>query len=169
VLLAKYDTSGNAIWAKLGYGAGSDIGFSVANDSNSNVYFVGRFQGSTIQFPNTLINNLSPSTMDGFVGKFDRFGNELWVRNIYGNGSSYPISITTINQSSQLIKSKSRWQISLNLKLFKLNGTRKMTFINQYCAYNQRNIKRKTLRNTTQFPFATNNRLCQRRIVQRLR
>jgi len=45
IFIVKYDTNGNALWAKSIGSNGSDDSYGIALDSNNNVYVSGRFSG----------------------------------------------------------------------------------------------------------------------------
>ena len=81
--VVKYDSSGNALWAKNPTtGTGADQAFFVFVDSSSNVYVTGRSK-SDINFSSTvgLIHRGSTTLYDFFVVKYDSSGNALWAKN----------------------------------------------------------------------------------------
>jgi hypothetical protein len=88
--IAKYDSSGNVIWAKSAFGSSNDDGYCITTDINNNVYVSGSFESPTITFDNiTLINaggSCPPfnSCTDIFLAKYDSSGTVLWA-NSYGS------------------------------------------------------------------------------------
>jgi hypothetical protein len=81
ILVAKYDTDGNLLWAKRAGGAGEDVGQSLAIDADGNVLLAGWFTGSAT-FP-TATGNItltSAGNTDAFVAKMDSAGNFLWAQ-----------------------------------------------------------------------------------------
>ena len=102
VFVAKFDSTGNALWAKsgIGYNYGYDDGTALVTDNNGNVYVSGTFGSSTITFsPYTLINSDS-NFMDVFVVKYDSSGNALLSFSIATNiniNAVYPESTITID------------------------------------------------------------------------
>lgn len=91
MFLAKYDSSGNLLWAQSFYSGSPN---SITSDSYGNTYLAGYFGGSSITFGTfTLIKD----TLYGgnmFLAKFDPNGNILWAIQAGGNSIEY------INSSS---------------------------------------------------------------------
>ena len=73
---AKYDSSGNALWARSGGGSGFDLGVGLTSDLSGNVYVTGWFAG-TANFGGTLLT--SSGSDDIFLAKYDTSGNFEWV------------------------------------------------------------------------------------------
>jgi len=78
---AKYDATGNVIWAKKVGGMGSDYAYAVAADSNGNTYVAGEFEMSA----NIGGIVLSDVYRSAFVARYDANGNVLWARKAGGN------------------------------------------------------------------------------------
>lgn len=79
IFLAKYDQSGNVIWAKRFGGSSFERGYAVNTDASGNILLSGIFFSPTIVLGNdTLVN--SGNNIDVFVAKFDSSGNPLWAR-----------------------------------------------------------------------------------------
>ncbi len=88
--------NGNFVWAKGMGGAGYDLGFDVAVDSNGNMYMAGRFSGSADFDPGAGVFNLtSAGYYDFFVSKFDSSGNFIWAKGVGGAGQDQSYGITT--------------------------------------------------------------------------
>ena len=80
--LAKYDSSGNFIWAKKAGGSSSDIGRLIAVDKAGNSIIAGRFLGS-MTFNSIALGNItlnSNGVTDLFIAKYDPMGNVLWAQ-----------------------------------------------------------------------------------------
>ena len=95
--VAKYDTSGNLIWARQAGGSSFEGGKSVAVDNNSNVYNTGVFKG-TVTFKDTTssqITLISYGDQDIYISKYDSSGNIIWVKQAGGNLWDYGNSIAT--------------------------------------------------------------------------
>ncbi len=93
--LAKYNTSGNLIWAKgtqrTTSNAFTDISYDLAFDNAGNVFIGGTFFSSTMVFDNiTLTNTQSPSTTM-FMAKYDANGNVLWAKTPTSNNPNHYI------------------------------------------------------------------------------
>lgn len=85
MFLAKYDTAGNAIWAKSAGGAGRDQLTALDIRSNSNIMVSGFFSGATMAFDSTVLSNANAGKMDAFVASFDTAGNFIWAKSAGGN------------------------------------------------------------------------------------
>ncbi|GAB3204300.1 Tfp pilus assembly protein PilZ [Pontibacter aydingkolensis] len=86
VFIAKYDASGNALWAQRAGGNSNDYGYSLALDASGNAYVTGRFQG-TASFGNTML--FSSGIYDVFIAKYDASGNVLWAQRAGGEDNDY--------------------------------------------------------------------------------
>ena len=88
--IAKYDPSGNVIWAQQAGGAANDFGNAVAVDSVGNAYVTGNF-GGTGAFGVT--NLVSAGGSDAYVAKFDSSGNVVWAQSAGGPGNDSGLAI----------------------------------------------------------------------------
>ncbi|NBV14781.1 MAG: hypothetical protein EBS07_12065, partial [Sphingobacteriia bacterium] len=93
ILLAKYDSSGNAIWVQNIGGNLADLGTSITSDSLDNLFITGYMQSSPISFGGTtfFVNNTG---VDGFFAKYDSLGNALWANQLYGNSFNWGNSVS---------------------------------------------------------------------------
>jgi hypothetical protein len=95
IFIAKYDATGNVIWAKSAGGTGSDYGLSISTDAFGNVYVTGEFYSPTIIFgSNTLTNNSNTGGSNIFIAKYDATGNIIWAKSS-GNGVDGGTGIST--------------------------------------------------------------------------
>ncbi|HKR06649.1 MAG TPA: T9SS type A sorting domain-containing protein [Bacteroidia bacterium] len=92
VFIAKYDASGNILWAKRAGGNGEDQGFSICTDNAGNAYITGLLFSPTITFGSiTLTPNCPwPQCYPMFIAKYDSAGNALCAVSLdsfgYGKG-----------------------------------------------------------------------------------
>jgi hypothetical protein len=95
IFIAKYDASGNYIFAKALSGTGNEQGNAIALDASSNIYVTGLFSGTTDFDPDAgVINvNSSFSSNDIFLAKYDASGNYIYAKAIGGSGSDYGLGI----------------------------------------------------------------------------
>src|ERR1017187_2110685 len=78
--IAKFDVSGNVLWAKEAGGQEYTRGNGIKTDANGNSYVTGFFESPSITFGSfTLTNNGGNSTGDMFVVKYDASGNVVWA------------------------------------------------------------------------------------------
>ena len=95
VFLAKYDASGNILWAKSAGGTGDDKVNSVAVDASGNAYLAGYFYSLTLPFGTTTLTNVSSTgtSADMFLAKYDNAGNVLWAKSAGGVLDDYANSV----------------------------------------------------------------------------
>ena len=94
IFLAKYDSSGNVIWAKGingngGFGTYQNYLKAMTVDASANIYITGSFDSDTLFFGSTYITrNSVPGTHQMFVAKYDSSGHELWAKIFTSTGGS---------------------------------------------------------------------------------
>ncbi len=77
ILVAKYDASGNVVWARRAGGTGWDKGLSIATDGLGNIYVTGHFAG-TATFGTIELTGAGAD--DIFVVKYNASGNVVWAK-----------------------------------------------------------------------------------------
>jgi hypothetical protein len=96
IFAARYDLSGNMIWAG-GIGANiRDAGYGITADGSGNAYVTGAFQNQADFDPGPGTLNLTPSAnanYDIFVAKFNSNGTLNWAKNFGDNGDDLGQSI----------------------------------------------------------------------------
>ncbi len=93
VFIAKYDASGNVLWAKRAIGTG--VGNSVSTDSNGNVFVSGWFSNPGITFGTFTLPNTGDYNI--FITKYDASGNVIWAKSagdITTNATSVVADVT---------------------------------------------------------------------------
>lgn len=87
IFIAKYDTSGNAIWSKI-FGTPNDEDITnISVDPEGNFIVSGRYTNS-ISFGNISISNsINPNIATDFIAKFNENGTCIWAKSIYSNYS----------------------------------------------------------------------------------
>ncbi len=87
----KYDSSGNLLWSRA---ATSTCSFGMernAVDSVGNNYVVGSGYLAPVIFDT--ISTFNPSSIDGFLAKYDSAGNILWLRQFSANSFDYAVDV----------------------------------------------------------------------------
>lgn len=85
IFIAKLNSSGNFVWAKVIGGTGIDLGSSIAIDDSGYVYITGTFRGIVDFDPSPSIQNLTCNGfIDVFILKLNSLGNYVWAKNIGG-------------------------------------------------------------------------------------
>ncbi len=97
IFLAKYDASGNVLWAKSAGGTDTDEANSVCTDANGNIIVAGNFESSSITFDSTTLTNMNASWGDEdiFLTKYDSSGNVIWAKSAGGTYKDYTNSVCT--------------------------------------------------------------------------
>jgi len=94
VFLTKNDSSNNVVWASGGLqwieGGSVSAATSVAVDATGNSYLAVIWNRDQVDFGGIMLTNLqgSPADTMGFMAKYDRYGNILWARNVFGTNNS---------------------------------------------------------------------------------
>ena len=80
ILLAKYDSSGNLLWAKGFPGNGADIPTGIAVSRSGNIYLGGMFTGDSLTFGGIVLSDTlrTSSNWNSFITKLDNAGNPIW-------------------------------------------------------------------------------------------
>ena len=94
IYFAKYDTSGNYIWAKRIGGTLTKTGYALKAGKGDALFLGGVFTG-TVNFNPAGTNNLvcNGSSGDGFYARYDTAGNYVWARSVSSSGSNTVYSI----------------------------------------------------------------------------
>ena len=92
VVVAKLTNNLVPKWQKGlgGTGSGSDAGYSIDADGNSNLYLTGIFKGTVDLDPSgstASFTNATAATFDGFITKLDSAGNFIWASQLGGTGT----------------------------------------------------------------------------------
>jgi hypothetical protein len=98
IFIAKYNSNGNALWAKRAGGIDDDQCNSVSTDANGNAFITGCFRSLTITFGATTLTNWANSNnYNLFIAKYDASGNEIWAKSAITafNGESEGKSVST--------------------------------------------------------------------------
>src|ERR1035437_8078323 len=82
--IAKYDSIGNALWAKSVGGTGRDVCYSVSADVGGNVFVTGNFNSPTITFGSTTVTNAGNYNV--FIAKYDASEKALGEKGPPGKG-----------------------------------------------------------------------------------
>ncbi len=83
IYIAKYDSSGNLIWAKKAGGSFEDEGNGICTDNDGNIYITGFFSGLA-NFGDFSLStgDITDTKWNIFIAKLDSDGNWKWVKGI---------------------------------------------------------------------------------------
>lgn len=94
ILLVKYATTGDYIWAKSPNGSGWEDAQDIAIDTDNNLYLIGFYNAPTFSMDDETINNTAiNNTQDIYMAKLDNDGNTLWMKTAGGASDDYGIRI----------------------------------------------------------------------------
>jgi|LauGreSuBDMM15SN_2_FD.fasta_scaffold02887_2 uncharacterized protein (TIGR02145 family) len=87
IFMAKFNASGNYIWAKAIGSDRNDIGSGIALDAISNVYLTGVFAGTVDFDPSEAVANLTSASFKDhiFMAKYNTSGNYVWAKSMGAN------------------------------------------------------------------------------------
>jgi len=105
VFLTKYDSNGNAIWARSASGNKTDELCDIKTDGSGNIYLTGRFISTSLGFGGLppLTNNGGGYFYDAFLAKYDMNGNAVWSKSFGGDKEENGLSLTLDNSGNLLL------------------------------------------------------------------
>jgi len=103
MFVAKYDSAGNALWAKSAGGDSYDGSWKISTDGSGNSYVVGGFTSGSMSFGSTMLTNVSTGSDDLFLASYDPSGNLRWAKQTGGNGDDEALSVVSDNAGNTYI------------------------------------------------------------------
>lgn len=101
IFVAKYDASGNVMWAKTAQGLNEERGESISTDNAGNVLLAGSFTSPTLKFGTITLTNQGSN--DIYIVKYDVSGNVIWAKSVGGIKDDFGQSIATDANGNVLI------------------------------------------------------------------
>ena len=101
VLVVKYDTSGNIIWAESAGGTLSDRCYGSMVDANNNLIITGFFNSPVLTIGSTALSTVG--SYDIFLAKYDFAGNVSWAKSFGGTSIEFVYGIDVCNNNDVLI------------------------------------------------------------------
>lgn len=96
MFFARYDASGNLLFAKSVGGTSAENGRGIAVDANGNIIITGIFSNTVDFDPGAGVANLtSPQGSDIFLARYDASGNYLFAKSYPATGYDYGTGVTT--------------------------------------------------------------------------
>jgi hypothetical protein len=92
--IAKYNSSGNLMWAKCPNGNSNSIGFGVTTDLYGNIYLAGRFSTTSGLSFDTVTLTCS-GVQNIFIVKFNSSGNVIYAKSFGGSGDDESLGVST--------------------------------------------------------------------------
>ena len=103
IFLAKYNSSGNVLWARQAGGTGTDEAYDIAVTPNNQVCLTGYFSSPAITFGSTVLTNSSAGVSDVFLVKYTPNGMALWATRAGGSANEAGYGITCDNSGNIII------------------------------------------------------------------
>jgi FlgD Ig-like domain len=95
IFVAKYDASGNEVWAKRAGGAGLQATFSITLDASGNSYIAGYIEGTATFGPGegnqTILTSLGGDDM--IVAKYATNGDLVWAKRAGGSMNAFSFDV----------------------------------------------------------------------------
>jgi len=91
IFVAKYDSTGTAVWAKSAGGTGGEQGRAIALDGSGNSYVTGTYAGTATFAPGVTLTAAGDN--DIFVAKYNSTGTLVWATSAGGTSSDQGFAI----------------------------------------------------------------------------
>ena len=93
ILVAKYDSSGNLLWATKAGGAGDDINTGIAVSPQQQLYVAGIFSSDIMRLGYLSVYDTIAPRWNAFLGRYDTGGRAQWVFGSGGSGNIYAAGV----------------------------------------------------------------------------
>ncbi|OFY86781.1 MAG: hypothetical protein A3F72_04330 [Bacteroidetes bacterium RIFCSPLOWO2_12_FULL_35_15] len=104
IFLAKYDASGNYVFAKSIGGNSIEQGNAISIDNVGNIYITGTFKGTVDFDPSSATANFTSTGISNiFIAKYDATGNYIFANTIGGTGSNQSLSMAIDDNNDTFI------------------------------------------------------------------
>lgn len=138
IFLAKYDSSGNVIWARSIGGRSSDQGVDVAVDPAGNIYVTGYFS-EAVQFGSSTL--VSEGSLDVFVTRIGSDGEIAWASSAGGTGGDWGSGIALGSEGEIFVTGHYRDAASFGgFELVSADSTNIDAFVVKYCEDEDRDV-----------------------------
>ncbi|MFC2137198.1 CARDB domain-containing protein, partial [Bacteroidota bacterium] len=101
ILIAKYDNSGNILWAKSVGGTADDQANAISTDLNGNFYITGDYKSTSVFFGDTTLTNGSSTYSKAYIAKYNTDGNAIWAISSYLSQNAFGKDVT-IDESGNI-------------------------------------------------------------------
>jgi hypothetical protein len=126
VFLARYDSSGNVLWAGKAGGNADDRATAVSSDEPGNAYVVGYFKSPSIQFGEIVLQNTGGE--NSFIVKYGASGQVVWAHLV--NGDSRALSVAVLNKQVYTCGEFSEDSLDYGSSTLYIEGNRDLYVVN---------------------------------------
>ncbi len=102
LFFAKFDASGEVLWAKSAGGKAIDIATSIVLDVSGNIYVTGDFSSPSITFDSTTLIHTTNYGQDVFLTKYNANGNVLWAKSTGGTKAKVLVNSAAVDVSGNI-------------------------------------------------------------------
>ena len=92
IFIAKYDQTGNVIWAKGESGTKDDMAYGITVTPAGDIYIAGDFTSPSISFGSSTITNIAGVTT-AYIARFNSTGAPVWATSSGGFGGEYAMGV----------------------------------------------------------------------------
>jgi hypothetical protein len=135
VFIAKYNSSGNVLWAKSATGSNNDYANSIVTDFNNNIIITGGYFSPSFTLDSITLTKVGKC--DIFIAKYDASGKILWAKTVGNTNDDESMSVAVDNTGNYTIAGYfiSAFIYFETIKLTNLNMLAKDIFIAKYDSY----------------------------------
>jgi hypothetical protein len=103
MFIAKFDSSGNVLWANSGEGTALDIPYAIIMSESGNIDVLGffSFNGTSLAFDNVTIS--AGGYDDSFIVEYDTAGNVVWAKSTEGKDVEIIAGMAADNNGGLLV------------------------------------------------------------------
>lgn len=95
ILVVKYDSSGNVVWATRSGGSGNDDAYGLTVTPAGNIYIAGVFSSTSLVFGPSTITDASGGTGNAFIAEYNSSGTPIWAGSSGGAGGEFAVGIAS--------------------------------------------------------------------------
>ncbi len=111
--LVKFRANGTRVWGTYFGGTSSDIGNSLAIDTNNNIYMSGRTNSTASISTAGSFQAINGGGLDAFLAKFNQSGNRIWATFYGGNRSDYSYAVAVNKNTNNAMMSGDTYSSNL--------------------------------------------------------
>ncbi len=133
IFIAKYNTNGDAIWAKGAGGSDNDDARSLVVNNDADIYLTGDFESRFVTFGSIILaNSDTTSRTEIFLAKYSTNGDLIWAQNATGPSEDYGCAVA-VDSSGFVFQTGYYYSSSLDFGNFSIqNSGYQPVFVTKY-------------------------------------